>query len=399
MTFRTPVGYNPLELPGQIVDEGSLGRIVDPISGTTLFNPNSDPNEAGIDPVTGEEYLAGTDQGFGLVIWDGIQSGVYNGGFDTGPPEGEGSQIEEIYNEVPYWRYVQDDSGHIRAAWVTDSGSSSGYGIEWRVETAVTGDMAYFEQIMPVNRSDTVKAPQFTSGAASATTTALLSWAEYQPLDVQGNEVGTPWTIDDGDDTWRTSGTTESAIVGLPATARFMRTRVGVKAVANSSSGPWTRTLRQVWAGTPLTVDLTITGSDTSLPATGTQAFFLDGGNINGRPDQSTLRLIAPSRGWVSALSARAEDYVRGGDIKVTVRNVDETANVGPDADMTAGHREARATAVYDAATNSISPGDAIRFQTAVTSGTVTSTGYDIHAIAVLTFIVPQATAGTDAAG
>ena len=110
----TPPGYNPIDLPGQIMDEGWGGRIVDPISGAGLFTSNTDPNVVGVDPLTGVDSPIGTDVGFGAAVRRWVQAGVYNGDFSV-PPTATGSQIEDAYNMLPYWSFQPTQSGQIIA--------------------------------------------------------------------------------------------------------------------------------------------------------------------------------------------------------------------------------------------------------------------------------------------
>lgn len=109
-----PPGYNPTDLPGQILDEGWGGRIVDPISGTGLFNANTDYNVVGVDPLTGDYAPIGTDVGFGAAVRRWVQAGVYNGDFSV-PPNAPGTQIEDAYNMLPYWSFQPTQSGQIIA--------------------------------------------------------------------------------------------------------------------------------------------------------------------------------------------------------------------------------------------------------------------------------------------
>ena len=57
-------GTNPAETVGGNVSTGSTARIVDPVSGTTMINPNSDLSITDYDE-NGSSIVAGYDVGFG----------------------------------------------------------------------------------------------------------------------------------------------------------------------------------------------------------------------------------------------------------------------------------------------------------------------------------------------
>lgn len=338
----------------------------------------------------GDESAAASEGTVGLSgsMQTVLTSGLRNADFAQGPAEPD-RPIDDT-NPLPYWTFTRVQ-GSIDAHWVADSSAPSGYAVEWSVHGAETDDEAYLEQIMPVGARTHVLAPIYVVGPASAATSSVVVTSDYQPLAYDGTPVGTGWTKENVE--FSTYAGPVESIVGIPDTARYLRVRVGVKA-AGAYSGNATRNLREMWAGTPRTVDVTLTGSDTTLPTTGSQAFYPDGGNENGHPDSDSLRLVAPGYGWLSSISANLHDTLNGGDIQVSVRNVTALDNPGDPAAIAEGSTYGYATSVYDATDNVIVPGDLLRFATYVSSGTVSSYGRDLHVIAVLTFVVPGATSG-----
>ena len=110
----TPPGYNPIDLPGQILDEGYGGRFSDPTTGAGLFTANTDYNVVGVDPLTGEDAPIGTDVGFGAAVRRWMQAGVYNGDFSI-LPNAYGDHIIDAYNMLAYWSFQPTQSGCIVA--------------------------------------------------------------------------------------------------------------------------------------------------------------------------------------------------------------------------------------------------------------------------------------------
>lgn len=346
MTFRVPVGYNPHDLPGQIVDEGQLGRIVDPISGASWLNPNSDPNEVGIDPITGEDYVAGTDQGFGLMAYDALVTGLYNAQFSVGPPEGDGSQIEEQYNEVPYWRYVQDDSGHVRARWEWNYSSPGGYTITWVVTDAEVGDTAYFEQIVPISANawrTAVPVLVCDYGAYGGI------YLEAQTLDAYGTELGTALYAVQGDAPFGTDYRLTGP-VAVESNARYLRVRIGYVSDGNDNIVA----MHEVYAGRPRLIHATASFSSTYVDPGTTHAIYSVSGNNVGTLDQTANRYIPPFGGWVEAISVRGHAAPTSGYCTFRVWSETDSRAIGPMAVYSSG-LQASASQGY-AAANGYSP-------------------------------------------
>ena len=362
MSFRVPVGYNPAELPGQIVDEGLMGRIVDPITGESIFNPDTDPREFGIDPITGEEYPV-VDVGWSPSAWSAFASGLYNAQFDAGPPEGLGSQIEEVYNEIPYWRYVQDDSGHIRASWVADASTPSGRAIQWDITNSVSGDEAYFEQIAPVEpRAWRTAAPVLKQEAGDG-----YGFVRTQYLTRDGTETGSESIADEGDtDMWGTT-TLLTRPIAVPDDARFQRVRIGCRQIASNPTG--TKKLYEVYAGRPRIVHATVAFSGVTLNPGGSQAIHAVSGNIIGTPDNAVNRYFTPYPGWVRSISVHGHTVPTAGTADFRVRNEDEPATIGPTARLGFGYSlYGIGTGEYDASTNKFLRQETLRITATATS-------------------------------
>lgn len=360
MPYRVPVGYNPGELPGQIVDEGQMGRIVDPISGASWLNPNSDPDEVGIDPITGEDYPAGTDVGFGLMAYDALVSGLYNSQFSVGPPDA-GSPIEETYNEVPYWSYHQDDAGHIRASWVAEAGAPGGHAIEWTVTAGADGDEAYFEQIVPVSPwSYGTLAPTLRCQDSGT----YVQFIRSQFLTADGSETGSEAEAGQFDGVaW---GSTETVVVpiAVPSDARYLRVRVGCEVQEDGTTT--TTDAYEVYAGQPRLVYATVSFSGGQVVAGDTQPIYCTSGNTLWTPDNAANRYIPPLPGWVAAISVRGHTLASAGSCAFVVRSEDSLQNIGPTATLGAAYTAAYATAEYSD-TNAFIANDILRIQATAT--------------------------------
>jgi hypothetical protein len=216
----TAVGRNPWDLPGTMVSEGFASRIVDPVTGAGLFNPNTDPNTVGIDPITGVDAPVGTDVGFAAPLWRGIRSGVLNGDFALPPPDTSLPISDD--NPLPYWRWVPDAAGHITATWVDGS-------VRFDISAdASYSDLAYIESHVRITATD-ARAYTYQPSAYWATAggglTGFRLVAQYLEDDAS-TTVGSAYT------------STESTVQKLraypagdgrvPADAVYLRLRVGV---------------------------------------------------------------------------------------------------------------------------------------------------------------------------
>lgn len=172
---KTPPGYNPIDLPGLIVDEGYSGRIVDPETGGGLFTSNTNPQIVGIDPITGEEAPLGTDVGFGASVRRWLQTGLYNGDFSL-PTNNTDELIDNDYNPLPYWTWVNDAQGSVRAQvvdWASPSTGSTKALLFTVTAYPSTNEEGYIEQITPISNtfSNPIAAEPSSAWAATSTTT------------------------------------------------------------------------------------------------------------------------------------------------------------------------------------------------------------------------------------
>jgi hypothetical protein len=252
MTYLPP-GYNPSDLPGQIIDEGWSGRIVDPISGAGLFNANTDYNVVGVDPLTGELSPIGTDVGFGASVRRWIQAGVYNGDFAV-PPAAPQSVIVDAYNMLPYWSFQPTQSGQIVA--FVEQQSDAGfeptafYGGAFSASTSgvpgvhqlrlqmfgggYTEDDAYLTQLVPVTTTadevyelqagfSLIKVPDLDSSALAYLTVTFYQGNLLASTASPNSVTVTKALTADSKDTVRTSA------IAIPDDAAYARVSIGLR--------------------------------------------------------------------------------------------------------------------------------------------------------------------------
>lgn len=156
-------GASLLSITGASVN-GSIGgdqntalRLVDSSTGVGLFTTNTDPQNVGIDPVTGADAPVGTDVGFGAPIRRLVHTNVLNGDFAVLPPGGvdtiiDSGQDNATYNPLPGWTWVPDADGLTTATVTADAAYASGYKLSIVTRTGTAGG-AYLQQLIPVPMS------------------------------------------------------------------------------------------------------------------------------------------------------------------------------------------------------------------------------------------------------
>jgi hypothetical protein len=77
-----------------------------------------------------------------------IRAGVYNAGFRTPPPEGDGVELDDLTNKLPGWSYSKVGDS-IDASWEDDS---SGGNITFTAVDDTLSDEVTIEQVIPVER-------------------------------------------------------------------------------------------------------------------------------------------------------------------------------------------------------------------------------------------------------
>lgn len=223
-----PVNYDELAALVAGVGTDSI-RLTDPTTGAGLLTTNTDPTVTGVDPLTGEDAPYGTDVGFGAPLRSFLATGLVNGDLATPPPFPDqplvGDPADAGYNVPPGWGYSQSGTS-VTARWVdgavTFDVASSGAGT----------DQAYLEQYAPVvqlgrNGTSHVLSAQFATGVSSGLFNYLAT-AQY--LDATGAATGSASSAAPGID--RTVSAAANGEAGMPAGARYLRCRVGVKKTA-----------------------------------------------------------------------------------------------------------------------------------------------------------------------
>lgn len=86
--------------------------------------------------------------GMGPAMRRYLQTGLYNGDFASTSPA-VNAQVTGA-NPIPFWTYTQASGTAVSASVVEDSGSASGFVVQWTMTAGAAGDDAYIEQIAPV---------------------------------------------------------------------------------------------------------------------------------------------------------------------------------------------------------------------------------------------------------
>jgi hypothetical protein len=220
------VGTNPLEPIGSGTTDGATGRIVDPSTGAGLFNPNTDPQLVGVDPLTGADSPSGVDVGFGATVRRFILTGLSNSDFALGPSvPGQpivGLATDGAYNPLPFWR--AQNAYTIPVAWSTNNVTPSRSLLTFTLAGAGASDEAYFEQIVEVGNAQSVASetvPVLTIESRTAGTVFVR--AQYLKADAV-TAVGL-----ERETTATAAGVIAVAPTTVPAEAYWMRVRFGVR--------------------------------------------------------------------------------------------------------------------------------------------------------------------------
>lgn len=366
-----PFLRSPVTLVGPSDTEVSTNEDID---NPVTYTPNDLVDKWGLYWVvseTGDESEAGSEGATGLsgAVQTSVTTGVRNADFAQGPTMPD-EYIDDT-NPLPYWSFVREAGGSINALWVEDADSPGGHAVLFQMGAdAQHGDTAYLEQIIPVSGAEQMRAPRLQTLPVGT----LQDWARwyrsYQALDAEGVAVGDEATSDYW--AWTTSSTVtedgegaEQLVVGIPPEARYLRLRIG--GVVNTVDyGNVTQAsevyLREVWCGpsdvTMVTLPLV---RSAGLPGTGSLALYVG--------DVAYGRWVAPSIGWVAAVSVYIQNAHTNGTLEFSVWNETTGARVGPVAKINSFYPRSRAnTRRYSATDNSFSAGDILR-------GVVSSTG------------------------
>jgi len=177
-----------------------------------------------------------------------LQSGVFNGDFVLPPYAPSGSF--SATNPLPYWTFTQASGTAITAASQVDSSAASGRSVLFSMAAGAAGDDSYLEQIVPVNGSRG-QSFVYVSGAAWKTGTSVSAAKVYINvvyLNATGATVGGS-TTSSATTTSIGASTVYDHTAGsssIPATAYYLRIRVGFKRDTAATSTTETVTLCEV---------------------------------------------------------------------------------------------------------------------------------------------------------
>lgn len=286
-------GANPIEPVGSSVSDGVSARIVDPATGVGLFNPNTDLDVTGVDPVTGDEAPSGTDIGFGGPVLDRIERGLYNGSFQIPPLDPDAPIISDTadagYNPLRYWRLVQVSGSAVTASWADET-------VTLALNAGAAGDDGAFEQLHRINRSDYQRWAYVITGHVSASTTSSANaYLEGQFLDA--DLVATGSAVRDEAD----SGTFAVIMGATPSDAVYLRVRFGIERDALADSGTASRAWSEVNVhAAPDALYLSnTTERAASITATGATGYFRLRPDADAAPEvqvEAAVDVLSPVR-------------------------------------------------------------------------------------------------------
>jgi hypothetical protein len=268
-----PTGFNPIDLPGQIVDEGWSGRITDPETGAGLFNSNTNPGIVGIDPITGEEAPLGTDVGFGASVRRWLQAGIYNSDFSL-PANSLQQPIDDEYNPLPYWSWGQSEAGAVKATVANDDTLASGRKLRFSMTAfGSTSDDGYVAQVLPVPGSKgedfsfDVSATFVSTGSTATEAPLAKAYLDVQYLDAARGAVSSALRVSEH---FGNIALTRSLSFGstndirIPEGAYYALVKVGVERATEPTTSSGTVDLTDTWAiYTPIERQVT----DTIMPS------------------------------------------------------------------------------------------------------------------------------------
>lgn len=230
------VGSNDLEPIGSSITDGITGRIADPVTGAGLFNPNTDPNVVGIDPITGVEAPSGTDIGFSSWARGRIDRGLYNADLAIPPPDPDApinsDPSDAGYNPLPGWRLVNVSGSSVTATW--EDGA-----VTFALGEGAAGDDGAIEQLHAVNRSLyqrwTYAITGYVSASVEASANAYLA-GQFLDADLVATGSAVRTEAD--------SGAFTVVMGATPTDAVYLRVRLGIErdalAVTGTASRTWT---------------------------------------------------------------------------------------------------------------------------------------------------------------
>jgi hypothetical protein len=334
--------------------------------GSVVFSDENDPEEA----IFGEEdeYIG---VGFGPSAQTFDLSGLYNADFQLGPPDP--AQPISDSNALPYWRLVNVSGGGLDAYWVEDSAAPSGHAI--RFEANGVAAELYLEQIIPYMPRNGYLLGSTKWGAASGAADVETE-VKYQFIKSDGTTTGSERIA--VSDPWAVSGETMHRIIGRPTDARYVRVQIDVE-IYGATTGE-TRNLQEVYLKNPGFMWVTLTGTDVSMPATGSRLIELVSTNSNGTPAAESWG--SPTVGFIAAIGARSSAAVAGAAIDFRVADF----GIAQAATATMAIGETEATALVDEVTDDdeITSASILTLHMSVPSGTLSSTTNDVFAWALV---------------
>lgn len=270
------------------------------------------------------------DQRFPLYLQGYIIGNMYNDRFISGPPDGDGSVIDNIDNKLPGWTTVEDtaECGYIE--WHDDTYGKGNLEFSFN-DACVNGDQVYVEQLsyIPGGNINIMSLAGAFDADSSGMEDDVVPFLQFDFVRADGTVVA-------GESHVFTDGEADYAIRRLWLMTRsysyaFLRLRLGYEVVdstAITADDTYVGTMYWGWLDDPESYDVTLKfrrGDQTSgghWSPTASATWAIEMVPVDTHIDTSKWYSSGP--GLILAMSASTDAGITGGNIQI-VPTVDGT--------------------------------------------------------------------------
>lgn len=249
------------------------------------------------------------DVGFPAYLVDFIARGFANGSFFEGPPDGNGSVIDDEENKLPGWSLVNNNTDEIVVTW-----DGTNHSVVFTCSADVTtADDAYLEQYIPMSNASAILAPRYffqnddydADYVEARLRTTRSNW-EQDTFDTEYEVIRNDGTA--GPSAW--SGTLAALVhPGAASTRGWLRVRIGPH-FAQDLDAEYVFTVVSAEEASRYLGQATLhAGRDNLSPASATD-YTLAFHDLALSPS----RWIAPHPGWVVSWWGATNDSIGAGD-------------------------------------------------------------------------------------
>lgn len=266
--------------------------------------------EASVDQVVNQQTAiplepAGVAQevAFPPMLLEFIESGFVNASFHEGPPDGDGSVIDNSENRLPGWDLVNSNTNEIVVTW-----DEATHTVVFTCSAnVVTADDVYLEQFIPASNRGALIVPRFFWEHQDADHSHIRAQQRVTLANWDRSSFGTERSVESASSLL--SYVTESCVLTEGDTKGWLRVRIGPDFVQDLDAEYVFTISAAENAGKHLIHETLITGDTGITPAADTSTFlkFNDAGS-------GTARYIAPHAGWVLSIWGATSATIDSGD-------------------------------------------------------------------------------------